>query len=218
MELLKSAASVALEAVPAVLAAIGLLIAWLGLRTWRRQLEGHAEYDLARRVLRTTFHIRDEVAAVRAAHMTGQEKFIAVMETGEGDVKMVQTPLGYGVAMYARIRRLQDHYNDLAVVGIEAEVLWNEEIRDSIANLRSLCSELAKASQQHVEDYRIEAKAEEDKKDRATRRALVKEHALNRRIAISTTPQTGEDEFGMKVQAAVTDIQESMKRYLGKPS
>ena len=54
------------------LAAVGaVVIGGLGLSTWRRQLKGHAEYELARRVLRALYTARDNLFHVRSPDHDG---------------------------------------------------------------------------------------------------------------------------------------------------
>src|SRR5262245_49719602 len=56
---------------PAAIAA--LVIAIVGARGWLRQLRGQSEFDVARRVLRTVYHIRDGLELVRNPLMTPSE-------------------------------------------------------------------------------------------------------------------------------------------------
>lgn len=58
------------SAVADVLTALGALaaaaVAGLGLATWREQLKGRTEYDLARRMLKKTYRLREAVRAARS--------------------------------------------------------------------------------------------------------------------------------------------------------
>ena len=49
----------------AISAVAGVIIAGIGLRTWRHELRGRVEYDLARDVLRGVFELRDEIQRIR---------------------------------------------------------------------------------------------------------------------------------------------------------
>jgi hypothetical protein len=44
----------------------GVLIAWSGLSTWKKQLHGVHEFDLARRILLSVYKIEDGVKNVRS--------------------------------------------------------------------------------------------------------------------------------------------------------
>jgi hypothetical protein len=51
----------------------GLLIAILGLRTWRAQLEGTAHFELARRLLLAVYELRDAINNVRSPFLSSAE-------------------------------------------------------------------------------------------------------------------------------------------------
>ena len=51
----------------------GVVVALVGLRTWRHQLKGKTEYELARRLLRAAYTVRGEFQRVRSPLMLGGE-------------------------------------------------------------------------------------------------------------------------------------------------
>src|SRR5690348_10031730 len=60
----------------------GIGIALVGLFTWRRQLHGTVEYDLARRLLRRVYTVRDRIAEVRHPFISRGEFATAFKEAG----------------------------------------------------------------------------------------------------------------------------------------
>lgn len=66
----------------------GAVIAGLGLKTWRRQLRGHTEYDLVRRLLRAAYSVRDQVASVRSPFIWEGEMKAALSEAGMDDLPL----------------------------------------------------------------------------------------------------------------------------------
>jgi hypothetical protein len=45
--------------------ASGIIVAWLGLATWRKQIAGEAEHDLARRSLKVVYEFKETIFQVR---------------------------------------------------------------------------------------------------------------------------------------------------------
>jgi hypothetical protein len=105
--------------------ACGLWIAWKGLETWRAQLQGTTEYELARRLLRATYRVREEIGRVRHFYMdpvseaSSAAKVLGREITGEGGMNQAQM-----LAYEGRWKRLMDARTDFEVEELEAEVLW----------------------------------------------------------------------------------------------
>jgi hypothetical protein len=125
-------------------ALIGAGVAVAGLRTWRAQLRGKTEYELARRLLRGVFEIRDQVASVRNPFISGEEMAAAFKEVGvepkEGD--MMRDKRTNGFVYQQRWKGLSKALSDVRVDVLEAEVLWGEPVRDADKALRFCIAEL----------------------------------------------------------------------------
>src|SRR3972149_3543256 len=65
-----------------IIAGAGVYFAASGLSTWRDQLHGRTEYDLARRYLRSTYKVRDALQRVRSPFMFGEEMMAALKMEG----------------------------------------------------------------------------------------------------------------------------------------
>src|SRR5688572_23930577 len=110
-------------------------VAVVGLRTWQRQLRGQTDYQLARRLLRAVYVVRDEIRNVRNPLILSTEAKEAVMEKAkeEGHVTVAMAE-GYEVsvsnsepAVYeARWRRLSDKLAEMNAELLEAEVSWKD--------------------------------------------------------------------------------------------
>jgi hypothetical protein len=62
-------------------AIVAAVVAVLGLRAWRRQLRGQTQYELARRLLRAVYRVRDEIQGVRNPVIMASEFETARHET-----------------------------------------------------------------------------------------------------------------------------------------
>lgn len=94
----------------AVSAATGAVVAIVGLRTWRRELRGRTDFDLARRVMLAVYELRNEFRHVRN----------------------VFTPDSFDTG-YEQLNRKA---SQLDAALLEAEVLWGDKLRPAKEKLK----------------------------------------------------------------------------------
>ena len=130
---------------------IGSVVAIKGLTTWRRQLKGQVEYDLARRLLRLTYQYRDAISAVRHPAMWTWE-----MSTPPED--KLKTMNDKQIYFYGRFKAYEKRWDRVGEIRsllypelTEAEVLWEYEIKDSFAALSQLENKLFRRIQHQME-------------------------------------------------------------------
>jgi hypothetical protein len=120
-------------------------VAVLGLKTWRRQLHGQAQYDLARRLLRAVYRARDELQNVRNPLILRSESAAARNEAG---LPPTQTALGSSPeelsAVYERRwSRLATAMSDLQLEMTEAEVIFGQVVVDQLDPFRRCVIDLS---------------------------------------------------------------------------
>ena len=115
---LESCISSITNIVLAMSAAAGAIIAGLGLRTWRRELHGRADFDMARHVMLGVYQLRNELRHVRSVFSPD--------------------------SLDTQYERLNDKASELDIVLLEAEVLWGDKLhaakrtlKDSITSWRN---------------------------------------------------------------------------------
>jgi len=118
------------------LAAItGAIVAVRGLSAWKRQLSGKAEYELAHRLLKATYRLREAVRLVRSPVMFGGE----MPEPPEGHpaAESEAEKRSYGVtqAYEKRWENVRKVHIDIEAELIEAEVLWGTQVREKFLSL-----------------------------------------------------------------------------------
>ena len=130
---------------PAYLSGVGIVVAALGLNTWRRQLLGTHEFDLARRVLKSLYSLRDAVASVR-------HPFMSTAEAGEIPTDDAAPWEAY--AYQNRWDRVSEAQQDLSVTLVEAEIVWGELLKADALTLADHVNKLAGTIRKHLRNLR----------------------------------------------------------------
>lgn len=135
-----------------VAAGIASFVAVTGLTTWKRQLKGNAEYQLARRLLKSVYALRDAIALVRNPFQSAGEIAQALREA---NINVDYRDKGFQVlsaqAVYQhRWNRVVEASSALQVDGLEAEALWGPVIQEHLRALSALVSELSFSIQMYL--------------------------------------------------------------------
>jgi hypothetical protein len=118
------------DIVLAVAACIGAYVAFSGLSTWKLQLKGKAEYEIARALLKNALQARDRLQAVR-------NPFFPPGQTQEESFESMRR------AFEERFRHFDNAAEQLEVSILEAEALWGDEARAIFEEFRKVSVELA---------------------------------------------------------------------------
>jgi hypothetical protein len=122
--------SIAKDVITTIIAVIALYVAWQGLSTWRRQLKGNAEYDVARKLVFSAYKLRDALEGVRIPGIHPMEIAHALKETGtslEGMDDRTSRRVQIGAVYQSRWRPVQHAKSELRLNSLEARALWGEE-------------------------------------------------------------------------------------------
>jgi hypothetical protein len=146
--------TIVLDSVKALTGVGALVVAALGLQTWRRQLYGTAEYERARRLYRAVLEVRDQLTAVRSPFISIGEMTAAFKEIGAepegGDVS--RDKRADQLVYDRRWKGVVKAMTDLRVELLEAEVLWGDSVRAPETQLRQCVGSLYAAVLSHVQN------------------------------------------------------------------
>ena len=127
-------------------AVAGAWVAVSGLRAWRAQLIGKAEYELARRLLRGALEVREQIAVVRGPFMSAGELSAALSEeAGEKEANLSnseQLKKATTLAYNHRWSGVSKAMSDLRLDVLEGEVIWGEPIKAAHRTLSECVAEL----------------------------------------------------------------------------
>lgn len=195
------------DAILTIGALVGMVVAILGLSTWRRQLKGGAEYDLTRRLLKRTYQLREAVASVRFPIMHRLE-----MEGGEDDEPKLSAAerkhMGLAHAYQARWNKLAEAHDNLQTELLEAEVLWGATARSQYDPLFALEKELFAEIQLYV--------ALHDPSESLEGKAAIEKMLYGRRSVRYDTLGSQPDPYADDLAKVVTAIEGYLKPRLSK--
>ena len=162
-------------------------VAVYGIATWRRELDGKKKLDVATRVARKVHEIRDRINDARLWPVCPSEEAIAIAEA----IPNIQD--------FQEVERQAIIYEDLRSLTWETELLWEEEITNSLVPLWAKIDELFGAQVKHASAQRSGRSVE----------GTMREDRLVWKIAHKIgDPGTGDDQdhFGYELDKIVENI------------
>ena len=134
-----------------IAAVIASYIAIGGLDTWRRQLSGNVEYQLAKNILTTLYALRDAIETVRDPLMS----YSAEPDLPEEKLKNLTRP---EKEWHGLVQAYQKRWEAIPVAKTrlnanlwEAEAVWGKAITSKIQPLMTMLNELFWAVRTHLE-------------------------------------------------------------------
>lgn len=181
----------------------GVIIAGLGLHTWKSEMRGRDEYDLARRILTAVYKVRNVTRHVRESAMHSGEWRD---RPGRNSTDSITNPIetDWEDTAYAYQRRLDGlraELDRLDLALLEAEALWDDLLKRPSEEIQKCCRELAGAIRRYLRarmpNTRYTYSAEEMKS-----------------IEAIVWQDDEEDLFFTRVAAAVMDFESALEPYL----
>lgn len=121
-----------------------VIIACIGLNTWKKQLNAKASNKIARNILRDLYVIQNEIALVRTPLQTYNETRTAEQKIEKSDELLGKTGQFEASIYRIRTQELRKACSDLYANLTEAEILWGKDFRDIVEPLFKLIEELYK--------------------------------------------------------------------------
>lgn len=187
-----------------VLICTGAVAAYVGLRglsAWRRQLYGQTEYDLAKRILRSTYKVREAIHGVRNPFLQHsrdpdlpEEKLKKLSDKEKEWHALAQ-------AYQKRWQPLSDAKAELDTELLEAEAVWGVEIREKFSRLDGLVTELSLAVEYYLDVRNPNVQEEWTPKERKESREIMYAHG-------------SKDKFKEKLEAVLKDIETVLKPHI----
>lgn len=186
--------------------AIAACVAIKGLKTWKEQLAGTAEYELAKRVLKATYYLRDALASVRAPFMSAAEQEIAWKQLGweisDSDPNMQDKKTA--ATFYFRFKKVEGAFENLYSEAVEAEALWGSVAREKILKIQTSINKLSAGLNLYLRYLQ-------------NPNSQIRNHEMFERmekIAYKMTLPGEEDEFTKELTTAINDVESFVQPYI----
>jgi hypothetical protein len=196
------------DVILAVGAIVAMYVAVRGLNTWNRQLKGGVEYELTRRLLKCTYHLREAIKLVRNPIMFNNEIPNPPADIAGEMTRDQKRYYGLSEAYQARWNKVTSARDGLQTELLEAEAIWGKVIYDQFEPLFSLQRELY--SDVHSYLTVCNPAEHEDSKH------AMSEIRRKRREVLYDTSSFEPDPFTDDVEKAITDIETFLKPHLKK--
>ncbi len=108
-----------------------VIVASLGLNTWRRQLKGKSEYQLAKEVLMSVYRVKEAFIFVRNP-VTSPDEYHEKMINPDGSLKNEYKDKGLSIVFSKRFKKFEEAVTKLKEKHLEAQVEWGAESQDII--------------------------------------------------------------------------------------
>ncbi len=188
------------EFVLTLAAVVGVVVAVIGLTTWRKQLGGTAEYELAKRLLREVYQFREALQSVRFPFISAKEMELSdedgLPPSNDKDKRYRELAKAYQTRYFP----VNNARNALEATLLEVEVLWGNELLSKVRALYKWDGELYTEILNHLDAITSDAQTPDE-------RARTKE-------IIYSKGDKSKDKFLLGLHADIQDIERDVKPHL----
>ena len=187
-------------------AASAAFFAYLGLSTWRKELKGKSEYQLAKDVLKSVYKVREAFKHVRNP-VIFQYEYPEEMTDRHGHLKQENRHEGTAHVYQERWKIMDEAFSELEGYHLDAQVEWGAEFQDVIKDLRSCRAELLVAIQRMLERM----------KDTYDKEVLsVDERAEERSVLYHLGGDSKHDKFTPDIDTAIEKFEKWLRPHIKK--
>ncbi|HEX4949411.1 MAG TPA: hypothetical protein VFZ34_22240, partial [Blastocatellia bacterium] len=106
----------------------GVIIAAFGLYTWRRQLRGTSQYELARKAILVAYQVGDAIQAVRNPMLYLRKEEVESGRSLEEEMRIYEE----------RLVNLNSKWAELRGIALETKVIWGKDAENTFDELNHL--------------------------------------------------------------------------------
>jgi len=179
--------------------------AWLGLRTWRKELTGKAKFETARNIMQLGLELKQRLGWVRHPFTSPSEYVDRTTLVEESDA--ISHVFNEWHVKTKRFNSVVESLNKIIEAQWEAEILLDESsiqsIKESVKSYRESYADLASAIEVYFDVRRDEARTGKQYRDQEWLEELGK-----------TIYFRQDDDFSKKVDEATDKLSSALKQYV----
>lgn len=179
-------------------------VAVVGLKRWRHELRGKAEFEAARALARATYKLRDELAACRSPFVHAYE--FPPLYSSSANRTAQQEAEGWAHVYKTRWEPVWSAIQDFDAQALEAEALWGTAARDKTQALRSCVKELNVAIEAIIDDKAVGGH----------NFATDREFGKRMRATVFASHNDQSNELSNSIASAVKGIEEELRQHLAR--
>lgn len=184
-------------------AAAAAFFAYLGLNTWRKELKGKSEYELAKRVLKSVYRVREAFMHVRNPAIY-QYEYPEDMRNHHGHLKPEHNYDGTTHVYEKRWEKMHEAFKELEEAHLEAQVEWGPKHQNVIVKLRVCRATLLTAIQQMLDR----------KKDPHQEPRKSEEIAEERSVLEHLGTDSKHDKFTPQIEEALNEFEKWLRPHI----
>lgn len=174
-----------------------------GVKIWRRQLKETVEFELARRILKSTYEVRDAIKYFRNSLIITKPY---MSKEGEDLSQEEKKYLENKNAWYEKADIMVNTLQAYSANKLEAEVLWGQESCDILSKLPSICRDLIISLDVYLNGLDPKNKYEERSKETKDFIKKCKSDVM--------ADTSGDDVITANLNSVVEKIESYLKHYL----
>lgn len=180
-------------------------IAYIGLKSWHKELKGRANFTVARELIKVTYKLRDAIASCRAPFV-GATEFPVEYNPFQHNKDKETERKTWAHIFKNRWTPVLNVLEDFDTSALEAEALWGSNIRDLADKLRSSVRDLNLNIGFYIEN--VYSKGEEFRSD--------PDYGKKVKSIVFSSTSDKEDKFSIELRKAIMNIEEYIRPHLHK--
>jgi len=183
---------------------VASIVAIIGLNTWRKQIRGTSEYELAKKILKQIYQFRQAIEFVRFPLFSTEETELSEENYSATRNKREERFGKLSNAYQSRYAKVNEARVAIEATLLEVEVLWGKHLLPKIRKLYELDGELYGTIMEHLET--VVSDAVQSRQTTEDRKRIF-DTIISRR-------NKEKDEYYQRLQSAIDDIAKEIKPHL----
>jgi len=175
-----------------------------GLRSWHRELQGKAQFDVARSLIKATYSLRNELQYARSRLILAQEFPVGFHEEADSRTSRAKKAAAYQHMFARRWEPIWPALKEFDAYSLEAEVFWGDDIRTATGALRDAVTKLRTAADAWIANEASEG--EDFRSDDAFAKQI--------RAEVFASPAKAHDPLSKQIADAVVSIESHVRPHL----